>query len=137
MERLAIEQELGNPDGIASSLESLGRAALWLGDYTQATACYEESLALFQNLKNQRGSTFVIEGYAELALAHELPKRAARLCGAVEAQCDAISSVHEFPEERVRHKGIVAASRAQLDDATFAAAWAQEQAIAEALGEGG
>jgi non-specific serine/threonine protein kinase len=142
-ECLVVRHERGDTRGIAWALHWLAHVAVMQGNTAAAAPMLAESLALFQNLKNQRGSTYLLEGYAELALAHRLPKRAARLCGVVEALREAISSAYEFPfpEERVRHERLIAAARAQLDDAAFDAAWATgqamtlEQAIAYALGE--
>jgi hypothetical protein len=54
---------------------------------------------------------------------------------------EAIHSTHSFPDERAREEQLVAAAHAQLDEATFAATWAEgqaltlEQAIAYALDE--
>ena len=64
--------------------------------------------------------------------------RAARLLGAVEALLEATND-HVDPADRAEYDRDVAAARAQLDEATFAAAWAEgramtmEQAMAYAL----
>ena len=66
--------------------------------------------------------------------------RSPRLWGAAEATRRLIGAPLP-PNERPRYERLVAAVRTQLDEETFAAAWAAgqalslEQAIAEALGE--
>jgi predicted ATPase/transcriptional regulator with XRE-family HTH domain/Tfp pilus assembly protein PilF len=52
---LAVEQALGNKQGIARSLNNLGRVAWNQGDYTAARALYEESLALRREVGDRRG----------------------------------------------------------------------------------
>ena len=72
-------------------------------------------------------------------MAQEEPDRAARLLGAAEAWFTTVGHVIG-QTERAEHDGYIAATRAQLGEETFAAAWAGgqaltlEQAIAEALG---
>ena len=68
--------------------------------------------------------------------------RAARLLGAVEAFCASSGSpLHSYA--RLKYDRVVAAVRAQLDEAAFEAAWAEgramslEQAVAYALEETG
>lgn len=67
-------------------------------------------------------------------------EQAAKLCGGAELLLDSIGARFESADH-VAYEQTVASTRAQLDDATFAAAWAAgramplEQAIAEALAE--
>jgi hypothetical protein len=67
------------------------------------------------------------------------PVQAARLFGAAEALREAIGLSRQS-DERAAYDRSVAAVRAQLESATFAAAWAEghrvplDQAISEALG---
>ncbi len=94
---------------------------------------------------NQQGIAACLVGLAGAADAQWTPARAARaarLCGASEALLEAVQT-RLAPAERLDTERQVAAARAQLDDATFAAAWAAgralplERAIAEALGGDG
>jgi hypothetical protein len=77
---------------------------------------------------------------AGVVSAQGQPERAARLFGAAAATRRLIGAPLA-PTERSRYERLLAAVRAQLDEGTFAAAWAAgrtlplEQAIAEALGE--
>jgi predicted ATPase/Tfp pilus assembly protein PilF len=54
-ESLALYRELGNKQGIATSLNNLGWIAWRLGDYAAARTLSEESLALHQELGDNRG----------------------------------------------------------------------------------
>jgi hypothetical protein len=71
----------------------------------------------------------------------EAPERAARLWGAAERQRQAIGC-RPAPAARATYERALATARAQLDEATFEAAWAAgrslslAQVIADALGEG-
>ena len=56
------------------------------------------------------------------------PERAARLFGAAELLYEASVTRLEYPDQ-VEYDRNVAAVRAQLDEATFAAAWAEGRAM--------
>ena len=77
---------------------------------------------------------------ARVSLARGRPARAARLLGAAEA-LRAASSAPRWPKARDDFDRLVSATRAQLEEAEYAAAWAEGQAmpieaiIAEALEE--
>ena len=81
-------------------------------------------------------------GIGGVASAAGPAERGARLLSAADTLLDSIGlSLAAWPETRADFDRYVAAARAQLDEATFAAAWAAgqaltlDQAIAEALGE--
>ena len=81
---------------------------------------------------------YCLVGLAGVAGRQGQPERAARLLGAAEALGEAL---YEPPRSgsRIHFELYVAAARAQLDEATFEAAWAEgramtlEQAVAHAL----
>jgi tetratricopeptide (TPR) repeat protein len=137
-ESLTIKQDLGDTWGVAESLSDLGFVELAEGDYVQAARLLTESLVHKRELGNTWGMTVCIEGFAQLSAARGQLEQAARLFGAV-------SSLRNTLEVRLGSAFLViqerhsAALRAQLDEATFARAWAAgqalslEQAIAEAL----
>ena len=81
-----------------------------------------------------------IEGLAGLAAAQGQAGRAARLFGAAEALRESVSN-RIPPSERAEYDHNIAAARAQLSEAAFAASWAGgramslEQAVAYALDE--
>ena len=80
-------------------------------------------------------------GLAGVAGAIRQPARAARLFGAVESLLNTTRGQLE-PIEQAEYDRNLAVARAQLDEATFAVAWAEgrmfslEQAVAYALDDG-
>jgi hypothetical protein len=118
-------------------LIGLGYIAQHQGDPTWARRCFAEGLALCRERGHQRGFPIFLAGLAGVAGMVGEPVRAVRLFGAAEALGEAGSRPgvgHQIEIDRN-----VALARAQLDAATFAAAWAEgraltlEHAIAEAL----
>jgi tetratricopeptide (TPR) repeat protein len=109
--------------GLAWALHHLGVAALVQGDDIRATALLREALLLQQQYDHKSQIVESLEGYAQLASAHELAARAAQLLGAADG-LRATIGVPRPPGERALYERIVASVRAQLDEAAFAAAWA-------------
>ncbi|HET9221620.1 MAG TPA: hypothetical protein VFO07_03915, partial [Roseiflexaceae bacterium] len=109
--------------------------------FTRASYLFDESLTIFRDLDNHFGLWLGIIGRARIAAVAGEIAQAVRLCASV----NTISLVEDAPasewppEHRQHYDRTIAAIRAQLDEATFAAAWAEgqqmplEQAIAEAL----
>jgi tetratricopeptide (TPR) repeat protein len=138
-ESLALFRDLDYTIGVAETLLNLGRAARAQGDSIQAARHFRESLVL---LSESRLSSSLIpdclDGLAGVAGAQGQPERAARLLGIADALRDSADMLLQ-PAYRAAYERDVAAARAQLDEATFAAAWAAgraltlEQAIALAL----
>jgi neutral trehalase len=93
-----------------------------------------------QERSDQHHIAWALTPLARAALARARPARAALLLGAAAAR-RAASNAHYWPTERGLFERFVAATRAHLTEAEFAAAWAEgeamqvEQAIAEALEE--
>jgi tetratricopeptide (TPR) repeat protein len=127
-ESLAIRRELGDERGIGVSLHNLGFVATYRGDYRQAAAFFEESLPLFQKLGSKRGIFCSLEGLAGVAGGKGQSERAGRLIGAVEALYAAFHMRLDYVDQ-IQHDRNVAAVRAQLDEATFAAVWAEGRAM--------
>jgi non-specific serine/threonine protein kinase len=137
-ETLALFREIENSDGVAQVLLELGRVARAQGDVAPAAAHFTESLALCRAVENARDMAFCLEGLAGLNAVGGHPERATRLVGAAEALREVIGTPLPLVL-RADYERDVTAARAQLDTATFAAAWAAgraltlEEAIAEAL----
>jgi non-specific serine/threonine protein kinase len=150
---LKLRKEVGSKSGIAWSLQNLGYLAQHQGEYRQAAALFEESLALFLEIGNKIGVAECLEGLASVATAEWQPdarasarhaakgggaERAPRLFGAAEALRE-VANTPLPPYRRADYDRDVAAARAQLDEAAFAAAWGagramrMEQAVAYAL----
>ena len=127
-ESLALCQELGDRDGVAECLARLGGVAAAQSDAERAAALYREGLSLYQQVGDKPG---VAECLKELAKVMEMlgqPVRAARLFGAAEALREAIKGFL-LPDERAGYERSIAEVRARLDEATFAAAWAEGRAM--------
>jgi hypothetical protein len=125
---------------LAALLHLLGAVVNAHGDTTQATALLREGLILQQQFGRQFLVVESLERIAGVAVGQDQPIRAARFLGAADAFHTA-TGMYWPQAARTAYAHTVAAVRAQLDEATFAAAWAEgqamtlEQAVAEALGE--
>jgi predicted ATPase len=123
---------------IAAVLHNLGYVALAQREQLHARTCFAESVALHRQQGNRPGILEGLAGFGALMAAQGQPRRAAILFGAIVALRAALSAPM-WPAERVEYERHLAAARAQLSVAAFAAAWAAgaaltlEQAIAEAL----
>jgi predicted ATPase/Tfp pilus assembly protein PilF len=139
-EGLALLREVNNTWNIPTCLNNLGRIAIDQRDYTRGNILFRESLLLLRELGDKEALAACLEGLGGVAGGHSQPERAARLYGAAEQLRVAIGSA-QAPVARTRYERLVAAARAQLDEAAFAAAWAEGrmmglgQAIADALNE--
>jgi hypothetical protein len=108
------------------------------GDYQRALALFQESLVLRKMLGGREGVARSLAELASVALAQARPERAARLFGAAEAMREMVN-VPLPPADRVDYDRQLAVLRIDLDETTFAAAWAEgramtlEQAIEYAL----
>jgi tetratricopeptide (TPR) repeat protein len=137
-EALAFARDLGDTREIALSLRSLGAVARLQADYERAASLLTESLALSRDIGARDLMADGLTLLAWVALARGQPGRAARLGGAAQALWDAIGAPL-LPYQRASHDQAVAAMRAALGDALFAASWAAgmalspEQALDEAL----
>jgi len=136
-ESLTLFQKVGDTGGIALCLLNQGYLAHAQGETSRAQALCAESLPLWQKIGSKVGFAVCLAGLALVARAEKgQSERAARLFGAV-AQYNI--SAFQNPVERAFYERSVAAVRAQLSEAAFAAAWAEgqalttEQALAEAM----
>ena len=139
-ESLALYRELNNTAGIAMQCHNLGYVALHQGDERQAAAHFVEGLALRQTLGNNLWIAECLVGIASVVVVQGQGEQAARLFGAVQDVLES-SGAMLSPADRNEYERNVVAARAELDETTFAAAWAQgramtlEQAIADVLSD--
>jgi tetratricopeptide (TPR) repeat protein len=137
-EVLAHFQALEFRSGSSQVLLDMGQAALAQGDLAQAAEFLVESLVLSREVGNLRDCAYCLEGLSMVAGVQERPERAARLFGAAEILRESLG-IPLPPVNRPRYERDVAAVCAQIDEVTFAAAWAAgramtlEQAIAGAV----
>ncbi len=128
----------GTTFGVFRTLFALGHMRFEEGDVAGAEALYREGLALIREMPLRTVVTIGLDGLAMVAAATRQPLRAARLWGATEALRD-VTSEARWPVFQRAYDRTLAAARAEISDAEWAAAWAAgraltvEQAVAEAL----
>ena len=125
----------GNISVLPYPLRRLGYLALAHDDRARAMALCIESMTLNARVGDRQGVAASLVGVAAIAHARGHMERAVRLLGAAEALLDSIQT-QLLPFDRDHRDGVVAAVRAQLGAARFAAGWAEgrattlEQAVA-------
>jgi non-specific serine/threonine protein kinase len=127
-ESLALFRAQGLPLGVIRALSSLGHVARAQGQLARAATCYRESIAHAPILRFGPETASTLEGLAGVIGTLGRVADAAQLFGAVAALRETIS-LPRLPVDRPTYERDVAAMRAQLDEATFAAAWAAGQAM--------
>jgi predicted ATPase/class 3 adenylate cyclase len=133
----SLLQDLGDQGGLAWTLGSLGEIAALQGDHIRTSTLFRASLMLAKDLKDSERVAFCLARLAEVALAQQRLEQAARLFGAAERLLDSLD-LRLNADQQARWERDAGALRAQLDEPTFAAAWAAgralslEQACAEA-----
>src|SRR5262249_30260885 len=139
---LVLFQGQGNVTGVVRARLSMGHVARARGRFALATARYRDSMSYnWEHHPLMEHIIPAIEGLAGVFMTQGHAEHAARLLGAADS-LRADFDVPLSPINRADYERDVAAARAQMDEAAFAAAWAAgqalplEQAIAEALGVG-
>ncbi len=127
-------RELGDKWQIGLVLEHAGLAAVKQGDFAQAQAALMDSLQLHAEADHPYGVARSLGLLGTLASAQGKHVRAARLCSAAQALRD-LKEMTLAPLDRPIYEKTLADIRSQLDEAAFAAAWAEGQAmtLADAL----
>jgi hypothetical protein len=116
----------------------LGRIETQRGEMPAARRCYQQSLALNQQVGEKWMTPFNLEGLAGVVATQGALRWAAQLWGAAEGLREAIDAPR-LPVDRLGYEQAVAAARAQLGEDAFAAAWQEgrtmklEQVIDDAL----
>jgi len=117
-------------------LVSLGR-----GEHERVRALCEEGLNLAQQVGNAHAVAFILHVLAASVGSQGRAVRSARLWGAAESLSDALGRAALGPAEREFYGSYLTATRAQLDEKAWEAAWTEgramplEEAIAYALSE--
>jgi predicted ATPase/DNA-binding CsgD family transcriptional regulator len=125
-ESLSICRALRDKAGTVRTLTVLGLVALQQGDQSRARALLDEALPLIVELGDKFHLASCLGIMAELAAAVGQPVRATQLCGATQTLMKSVGAVMPafFRGSLERN---LAASRAQLGEAAFAAALAEGQ----------
>jgi predicted ATPase/DNA-binding XRE family transcriptional regulator len=139
-EAIEIFREQRSRHPMAIPFFNLAWVSLHGGDDRKAWALFEESLELCNEYGIKVPMLHILSGFASVLGMTGKPEQAARLFGAVESLVESIGMAGRMnPSDQKEFDDYVAIVRAQLDDASFAAAWAEgramtmEQAIAYAL----
>jgi predicted ATPase len=139
-ESLSVFEALRSGPYIASARHKLAYVWQQRGDYRQTHAFLVESLRLQHQVGNKQGIAECLAGLAGWATAVQQLERAARLFSATAALLTA-AGVPLAPADQAEYARDLATARAQLDEAVWAVAWTEgqamplEQAIAYALEE--
>jgi DNA-binding CsgD family transcriptional regulator len=118
---LTLFRREGSEHGASHALSGLADLALQRGEHARAAANWQERLNLTWDSWSLR---WALEGLAAVAAACQQSERAARLLGAAEALRERLGAVLG-PGQLLEVERTTAAARAALDEAAFAAAWAE------------
>jgi predicted ATPase/DNA-binding CsgD family transcriptional regulator len=123
-ESLALSKEVNEKSNICPSLSLLGKVTSAQGNYAGARAYYEQSLQVAREAGFHWEIACGLEGLASIVAAQNELAWAARLWGAAETLREVLGASLP-PVERPDYEHAVAATRAQLGEKTFVAAWAE------------
>ena len=106
------------------SSRGLAYVALQRGQVERAAALCRESLLINRERRNSVGLAACLAACAALAVARGQPERAARLYGSAAARLVGnVGGRHRYPHDQAEQERYINILRAQLDEATFNAAW--------------
>jgi hypothetical protein len=137
VEGLRLARLVGDQGNIAWLLYHTGRLAFGQRDMADAVTRFVENAQLCDRLGYREGIALSLASLAAVAIERREPVQAARFLGAAEAQWEPSSWLQSTA--RADYHRTLHAVRTLLDDAAFAAAWAEgrkmtlEQAVDEAL----
>lgn len=125
-ENIALTRQLGAKEFLCASLVLLGLAAQENNEWQRASELLAECLAMAHEIRQETIIAYTLSGVAGLS---EQPTRAAQILGVADHLLTTVPGRREFVAEQAHFDRIVASVRAQLDKATFAAAWREGQAM--------
>ncbi len=127
-ESVALLREISDRVNMAGPIHTLGQAVLGQGDHARAKELFAEGLVLAQQANDRLLIPLNVMGFAGVALAQGRAKRAARLFAAGEARMAPLAA-SVWRRYHVNFDRQVAAVRAELDAATFDAAWGEGRTL--------
>lgn len=131
-EALGLFRETRDVHGVSMCTSNLGLIALARADYGRAKALLKENLRIAWELDHKVSMHYSFFGLASVASRQRRPIRAAKLWGVAEAVRES-SGLRLTPLVRAHldYDGDLAASRSQLGEAAWEAAWAQGKTMAQ------
>src|SRR5216117_4277957 len=138
-QNLALHRELQRMDVVSVELGNLGAVAVLEENLSEAEQLLRESLEMAYKRGDRYLAPYELIWLGRVALGQGNPMRAATLFAAAKAQFDATGLAMD-PDEGPEYEKALAAIRGALDDAPFAAAWAEghrmslDDAVTFALG---
>jgi predicted ATPase len=127
-ESLSLMREVKDKRGIAITLGNLGHVALYQGDNERAAKIFREALGLARQLVFKLGIAEYLAGLGGVAATEGRHQRAARLLGIAEEVLSLLGALLR-PPDRAEYERSITATHAGLNDAAFAAAWAEGKAM--------
>lgn len=133
----AMAQEMGRKSSIDISAGNLGAVVLREGNLARARELFAESLRLSNEM--EQGLLYPLRGFASVAAVQKQMTRAARLFAAADSLQTEGDLIKMNPADEADYDHYLNLIRAQLDQASFNAAWEEgramtvEQAVAYAL----
>ena len=119
-ESTTIAREHGGRPILVTALNGLGQVALLEDRVKEAEELFKESLRLANRTSNRRSMAAQIAGLAAVAVAAGQLERAARLSGACDAICAAISTRVE-PKDRALYDRFLTDARRRVGEAAWTA----------------
>ena len=139
---LTVCQQTGERRRIVFMYDNLAFIALHQGEAERARGLARQALDVARVMNNRLEVAKALEILAGSLGVLGQPQLSARLLGASEMALERLGAFHE-PNDQPEFEAIIAAVRAQLDEAAFQASWAAgraltlEQAIEQAISECG
>ena len=140
-ESLILSKALGNLRSNGLRLIRLGQISCAQGELAQSTHLVKKGLMIATESHDLVGIGMALIGLAGIAASKREYQRATMLLAAKEEMTTINPIVRYWPMDRIENERTLAILHAQLDDATFAAAWAEgiamtlEDAVAYALAD--
>jgi hypothetical protein len=128
-EAVRFLREAGDNQRTVMALVFLGRLELDQANWVAAERCFSEALFLARKASAACFVSWSLESFAYLFMALNQAYRAVSFLGAAEASRERLGTPI-LPIERREYESSLAAAHAQLDEATFAKAWAEGRALA-------
>jgi predicted ATPase len=127
---LDLARALGDRIAEYAALYNLALVAHAAHDYGTAHRLFGDALVLAQAVGDASNVAACFKGLGGVAAARGATERAAQVWGAAEALLETReAAVYAYTVDRAVYEQLVAAARAQLGDAAFAAAWAAGKAL--------